>query len=89
MTSIQAAVVRKNGQEFAIVAVRDEVVQSDTIAQQTVYDLQYSLGEIPVVLMSQDKSGRPTFYGPSTLALESSHIPLNSIEWRDFHSLSL
>ncbi len=39
---------------------------------------------VPVVLMAQDTSGRPTFYGRRDIARFLSNVPISAIPWREY-----
>ncbi len=60
---IQGAVIKEQGQTFAVVVVKRHVVQSRSEASRAISTFSPVFG-VPVVLMAQDSRGRPTFYGP-------------------------
>ena len=57
---VQGAVVREQGQTFAIVAVKPSVVQNSVAAAEAIRGFAPVFG-VPIVLMAQDGRGRPTY----------------------------
>lgn len=80
---VQGAVIREQGQTFAIVVVKPHVVQNRTEADNAIRGFTPVFG-VPVVLMAQDGRGRPTFYGRRDIANFMSRVPLNAIPWREY-----
>jgi hypothetical protein len=80
----QGAVVREQGQTFAIVVVRSSVLASTSQAQQAIASFGSVFPGMPVVLMAQDSRGRPTYYGRSDISRFLSKVPLQSIPWREY-----
>lgn len=80
----QGAVVREQGQSFAIVIVRQHVVRSRHEADRAIIEFQPAFGGLPVVLMAQDSRGTPTYYGRPDIARFLSQVPLNAIPWREY-----
>lgn len=80
---VQGAVIREQGQTFAVVVVKPHVVQNRTAADDAIQGFTPVFG-VPVVLMAQDGRGRPTFYGRPDIAKFMSGVPLNAIPWREY-----
>lgn len=80
---VQGAVIREQGQTFAVVVVKPHVVQSRTAASEAIAGLTPVFG-VPVVLMAHDGRGRQTFYGRPDIARFMSDVPLNAIPWREY-----
>lgn len=80
---IQGAVIREQGQTFAVVVVKPYVVQNRSEAASAIEGLTPAFG-VPVVLMAQDSRGRPTFYGRPDIARFMSSVPVNRIPWREY-----
>ena len=80
---IQGAVIREQGQTFAVIVVRPHVVQSSTAAADAIRNFTPVFG-VPVVLMAQDGRGRPTFYGRPDIAKFMASVPLHAIPWREY-----
>jgi hypothetical protein len=81
---IQGAVIREQGQTFAIVIVKPHVVQSRAAAAYAIASFTPAFG-VPIVLMAQDGQGRPTFYGRQDIARFLSGVQLHAIPWREYN----
>ena len=80
---VQGAVIREQGQTFAVVAVKPHVVQNSAAAADTIRGFAPVFG-VPVVLMAQDGRGRPTYYGRPDIARFMARVPLQAIPWREY-----
>jgi len=80
---VQGAVLREQGQTFAVVIVKPHVVQNSGMASDAIRSFSPSFG-VPVVLMAQNPRGVPTYYGRKDIAQFMSSIPLNAIPWREY-----
>ncbi len=80
---VQGAVVREQGQTFAIVIVKPNMVQDRAAATDAIRNFTPVFG-VPVVLMSQDLRGRPTYYGRDDIARFLASVPLRAIPWREY-----
>ena len=80
---VQGAVIREQGQTFAIVIVKPHVVQNSSVAADAIRSFSPVFG-VPIVLMAQDARGVPTYYGRKDIARFMSSIPLNAIPWREY-----
>lgn len=80
---VQGAVIREQGQTFAVVIVKPRVVQNRAEAADAIQSFSPVFG-VPVVLMAQDGRGRPTFYGRQDIARFLSGVPLSAIPWREY-----
>ncbi|MFO1100359.1 MAG: hypothetical protein U1E81_19380 [Xanthobacteraceae bacterium] len=80
---VQGAVIREQGQTFAVVIVKPHVVQNRMAAADAIASFTPVFG-VPVVLMAQDGRGRPTFYGRPDIARFLSGVPLQAIPWREY-----
>lgn len=78
-----AALLREQGVRFAIVVVRPSILRNMARSGQ----IKACFGRLfscPVVLMSQDSRGTPTFRGRQDLVWFLSSVPLRSVPWRKF-----
>ena len=80
---IEGAVIREQGQTFAVVVVKQHVVQSSSEAADAIRSFMPVFG-VPIVLMAQDSRGRPTYYGRPDIAKFMASVPLNAIPWREY-----
>ncbi|WP_413208434.1 hypothetical protein [Rhodospirillum sp. A1_3_36] len=80
---VQGAVIREQGQTFAVVVVKPQVVQNSGQATDAIRSFTPLFG-VPIVLMAQDGRGRPTYYGRPDIARFMSRVPLHAIPWREY-----
>ena len=57
---VQAATISLAGENFAVVIVGEDIVQSPGEADMAIESLQPHFGGVPVVLMAQNDAGSPT-----------------------------
>ena len=79
-----AAIVREQGVNFAVVAVKRHVVNHRAEAQSAVQAFSPTFPGMPVILMGQDSSGRPTYFGRPDIVRFLSHISPARLPWRQF-----
>lgn len=80
----QGAVVREQGQTFAIVIVKPHIVQSTHQANESIGSFQRVFPQMPVVLMAQDSRGVPTYFGRRDIAKFLSNVPMEAIPWKEY-----
>lgn len=80
---LQGALVREQGVEFAIIVVKQFILNDSFRSKKIVSQFQLHFKR-PVVLMSQDSRGIPTYLGRSDLVRFLAHVPLNAFTWRKF-----
>jgi len=80
---VQGAVIREQGQTFAVVIVKPHIVQNSSVAADTIRSFMPVFG-VPVVLMAQDQRGRATYYGRQDITRFMSSVPLHAIPWREY-----
>ena len=80
---IQGAVIREQGQTFAVVVVKQHVVQNSSEAAEAIRSF-LPVFRVPVVLMAQDSRGRATYYGRPDIAKFMASVPLHAIPWREY-----
>jgi hypothetical protein len=80
---VQGAVVREQGQTFAVVIVKPHVVQNRATAANMIESFTPIFG-VPVLLMAQDGRGRPSYYGRPDIARFMASVPLQAIPWREY-----
>jgi hypothetical protein len=79
------ALIKEQGVSFAVVVVRRYVMRGSTGQKdelRTTFSSEF--GGVPVVLMSQDGRGIPTYYGRPDLVrwLKNQYVEL--LPWREF-----
>jgi len=84
MSQFEGAVIREQGVTFAIVVVRQSVLQSTTEANRAIQSFQPAFPGMPVVLMAQDGHGRPTYSGRRDLSQFMANVPLQAVPWKRY-----
>lgn len=77
---IQAAVIREQGQTFAVVLVKSQVLSSSSESENTVTAFQPCFPGMPVVLAAQS-GGRMTYYGRRDISRFLASISATRIPW--------
>lgn len=80
---IQGAVIREQGQTFAVLVVKPHVVNNQNEAARAVRSFTPIFG-VPVILMAQDSRGRPTYFGRRDIANFMSGVPLHMVKWKEY-----
>lgn len=78
------AVIREQGQTFAVVVVRKHIVENRQEAVNTLENFRSVFPGMPIVLMAQDHNGRPTYYGRQDIAKFLSRVSPQRIPWRRY-----
>lgn len=82
---VDAALVRERGVEFAVIVVKRHVLNNRHEASELISNLQNRLfNGKPVVLMSQDTRGVPTYIGRHDLVSFLARVPLKALPWRRY-----
>ena len=82
---IHGAVIIEQGVTFAIVAVKQSVTNYTSRIIRMRQQLQYFFPNMPIILMSQDKSGTPHYYGRRDIVEFLKTIRLEQIPWKEFY----
>jgi hypothetical protein len=80
---IQGAVIREQGQTFAVVAVKRNVIDDRSRAADAIRAFAPIFG-VPIILMAQDYRGRAAYYGRDDIARFMSSVPFAAIPWREY-----
>lgn len=81
---IQGALIREQGQSFAIVVVKPHVVTNQSKAAEMIHGVAPIFGGVPVVLMAQDSRGRATYYGRKDISRFMANVPVHAIPWKKY-----
>ena len=76
--TIDAALVREQGVTFAVVAVKNHAVSSDSSRREAMVAFGTQFPGVPIVLMAQDSRGRPSS-GPSDIVRFLAKVPVNAL----------
>jgi hypothetical protein len=82
---LQGAVIIEQGVTFAIVVVKQSVTNYTSKIIKTRQQLQPFFPNMPIILMSQDSSGTPHYYGRRDIVEFLKTVRLDQIPWKEFH----
>lgn len=80
----QGAVITEQDVTFAVVIVKEYVVNIPSEAQDAISSFRPLFPGIPVVLMAQDSRGTPTYYGRQDIARFMANVPLSAVPWKEY-----
>jgi hypothetical protein len=82
---LEGAVIREQGQTFAVVVVNSSVGNGgQTACQQAVQSFEPLFPGIPIALMWQDSRGTPTYYGRTDIAKFLANLDIAQIPWKRY-----
>jgi hypothetical protein len=81
MAHFDGAVIKEQGVTFAIAVVRRSAIDDLSHRDETVAEFSAAFDGLPTVLMAQDASGRPTFYGRRDIVDFMSTVPIEAVPW--------
>ena len=81
---IQGAVIIEQGVTFAIVAVNSTVTRYTVRSTQVRRELMRYFPNMPIILMSQDSSGKPHYYGRKDIVDFLNSIRIEQIPWKTY-----
>jgi len=80
----QGAIVKEQGQTFAIVIVKSHVLQSTHDADKARLSFAPVFPGVPVVLMAQDSRGTPTYQGRKDIVNFLARVHISQIPWKEY-----
>ncbi|MBN8648310.1 MAG: hypothetical protein J0L55_10175 [Caulobacterales bacterium] len=80
----EGAVVKEQGITFAIVIVKRFVTESQSRASEAIRSFSSFFPGLPIVLMSQDSRGMPTYFGRKDIANFLASVPMQAIPWKRY-----
>ena len=83
--TIQGAVILEQGVTFAVVVVKQSVTNYTSRIIKTRQQLQQFFPNMPIILMSQDSSGTPHYYGRRDFVEFLKTVRLEQIPWKEYH----
>lgn len=81
---LEGAVIKEQGQTFAVVVVKRHITDNRHEAAQASQSFSRCFPGMPIVLMSQDSRGTPTYFGRRDLANFLSRVSMNRIPWKRY-----
>lgn len=82
---VHGAVIIEQGVTFAIVAVKPSVTQYTARITAFRQEMSYYFPNMPIILMSQDASGTPHYYGRKDIVDFLKSVRLDQIPWKTYH----
>jgi hypothetical protein len=82
----QGALITEQGVEFCVVQVNRELARNHATVARIIGMYEAFFGR-PIVLMSQDQLGQPTYYGRHDLTRMMAYMPLSAIHWESFKAM--
>lgn len=83
--TIQGAVIREQGQTFAVVIVKRHLLNLSSTANDTIDTFAPYFPGMPLVLAGQDHGGGFTYYGRKDLSAFLASISPSRIPWKKYH----
>jgi len=80
---VEGALIKEQGVTFGIVIVKHGAMEP-SVRQRTLAWASPLFPGHPVVLMSQDSSGTPSYFGRTDIVTFLSRLPLSSIPWKRY-----
>lgn len=81
---LEGAVIKEQGQTFAVVVVKRHVTDNRHEAARASQSFSRYFPGMPIVLMSQDSRGTPTYFGRRDIADFLARVPMSSIPWKRY-----
>lgn len=81
---INGAVIKKHGQIFAVVSIKQHVIQTNSSADEARRIYTRYFPEMPIVFMIQDPYGTPTYQGREDIVAFLATLHLKQIPWRTY-----
>ena len=80
----QGAIIKEQGITFVIIVVAKHAVDNPDEGDQAIESYGTLFPGVPIILMAQDDSGRPSYYGRQDIADFMTHVPLKNIPWKEY-----
>jgi hypothetical protein len=81
---IEGAVIKEQGVTFAIVVVKQYVIQSRTESEEAARGFAFYFPGIPIILMAQDSRGIPTYWGRKDIVNFLANLHVSQIPWKEY-----
>ncbi len=79
------AVIKEQGITFAIVVVKQHVLNSDKERDDARNGFRGIFPGIPIILMAQDSNGVPTYQGRTDIVRFLTHVNPSRITWKRYN----
>ena len=81
---IQGAVIKERGVSFAVIIVKQFVIQSQIEFQKSARSFSSCFPGMPIVLMAQDSRSVPAYRGRKDIVNFLSNIHVSQIPWKEY-----
>lgn len=81
---VQAALVKEQGQNFAVVVVKRSAFSNSADRNELAAELSALFGGVPAVLMAQDTRGVPEYYGRRDIVRWLANVPFEALPWKEY-----
>lgn len=81
----QGALIKEQGQTFAIVVVKPHILQSSAQADDVRSNFRGVFPGVPIILMAQNSRGTPTYYGRNDIVNFLAKLPISAIPWKEYN----
>ena len=85
MIKVHGAVIIEQGVTFAIVVVKPHVTQYTARAVSFRREIAPFFPNMPIILMSQDRDGKPRYYGRKDIVDFLKMVKVEQIRWKTYH----
>lgn len=82
--TIEGAVIREQGVTFAVVIVKEHVLNNTFESNRAIRAFQPAFPGLSVVLMAQDHRGVPTYYGRRDISQFMANVPIECVPWAEY-----
>ncbi len=80
----EGALIKEQGVTFAIVVVKSYVLNNSNQVNDARSSFSRYFPSVPIILMAQDSSGRPTYHGRTDIVNFLSRISPSQIPWKRY-----
>jgi hypothetical protein len=80
--TFDAALVREQGQTFAVVAVRRGIIDNTVEAESARESFASAFDYVPIVLMEQGFRGRPRYFGRPDIVRFLANVDFRRLPWK-------
>ena len=81
---LQGAIIKEQGVTFAIVIVNPHLLNNQQQARDAQTGFARFFPGLPIILMAQNSSGVPTYYGRKDIVRFLSGIYFERIPWKEY-----
>ncbi len=82
---LEGAVIREQGQTFAIVVVKPHILNNSAECDDARRNFRNIFPGMPIVLMAQDSRGLPTYQGRPDIVKFLASISVSRIPWKKYN----